>query len=245
VTQQPDAHASGVQAVVFDFYGTLGRATKWVSVDAVLSDHGIDLSEETRNVWWNQGIDGIDHAEHSGSRDDYVAWQRRRLLAMLAETDLHPGEYDVVVEKLQEGSAQRVLETYPETHEVLAALRARGVRLAVCSNWDWDLHEALGEVGLGDSFDVVVSSAWAGARKPHPRIFADTLEKLGTSAESVVFVGDTWGPDVVGPRSFGMRAVYLQRDGHWPDPTAPSDLTAQDVTLAPDLRTLVELVSTP
>jgi putative hydrolase of the HAD superfamily len=89
-----------------------------------------------------------------------------------------------------------------------------------------------------------VSSAWAGARKPHPRIFDDTLAKVGVAADAAVFVGDTWGPDVVGPMSMGMRAVYLRRDGHWPDPTAPNDPGGEGVTIAPDLGTLVGLVRT-
>ena len=122
------------------------------------------------------------------------------------------------------------------------ALRDQGLRLAICSNWDWDLTEAVDEVGLVDRVDVIVSSAWAGARKPHPRIFEHTLDKVGVAPGSVLFVGDTWGPDVVGPRGVGMTPVYLQREGHWPDDTAPADFASEDVTLAPDLHTLVTLV---
>ena len=58
----------------------------------------------------------------------------------------------------------------------------------------------------------------------------------------MLFVGDTWGPDVVGPRAAGMTPVYLQREGHWPDDTAPADVTGEDVALAPDLRTLLTMV---
>ena len=54
---------------------------------------------------------------------------------------------------------------------VLRDLRGRGVALAICSNWDWDLHEAIESAGLTGAVDVVVSSAWVGARKPHPRIY--------------------------------------------------------------------------
>src|SRR5215471_7346502 len=143
-----------VTAVLFDFYGTLAEATQWVS------------------------IDGIEHLEHSQSREHYVAWQRERILGMLAETDVHPGEYEVILEKLREGTETRVLEPYPEVHGVLDALRRRGVPLAVCSNWDWDLLHALEDVGVLGRVDVVVSSAWAGARKPHPRIFQEALQKL-------------------------------------------------------------------
>jgi len=235
-------HPIGVEAVLLDFYGTLARATQWLSVDVVLAEHGVELSAEVRDRFWNDGPDGIEHHEHSQSRDHYVAWRRERILAMLAETDLHPGEYEVILQKLQDGIATRVLEAYDESAEVLATLRDRGVRLAICSNWDWDLAEAIDEVGLTDAVDVVVSSAWAGARKPHPLIFEHTLAKVGADPATTLFVGDTWGPDVVGPRAAGMTPVYLRREGHWPDDTAPGSIDPDTVIVAPDLRALPDLL---
>ena len=52
-------------------------------------------------------MDGIEHLEHSRSRDHYVAWQRERILSMLSETDLHPGEYDEVLAREREVREQR------------------------------------------------------------------------------------------------------------------------------------------
>ena len=231
-----------ISAVLLDFYGTLARATQWVAVDVVLAEHGVELHEDTKNKWWNDGLDGVEHVEHSQSRNHYVEWQRQRLLAMLADTDLHPGEHELVMEKFRAGQETRVLEPYDEVVEVLAAARDAGMLLAICSNWDWDLAEAVDEAGLTDSVDVVVSSAWAGARKPHPRIFEHTLDKVGVAPEDVLFVGDTWAPDVVGPRQMGMTPLYLQRDGHWPDTTAPHDLTSEMVETAPDLRRVLDLL---
>ena len=161
---------------------------------------------------------------------------------MLAETDIHPGEYEAILEKLRAGASIRVLEAYPEVPDVLRELRSAGLRLAICSNWDWDLTEAVDEAGLTDLVDVQVSSAWVGARKPHPRIFDDTLARVGVDAADVVFVGDSWGPDVAGPREHGMRPVYVDRPGHWPDPTAPDDPAALGVPVVEDLRGVVEEV---
>ena len=61
-------------------------------------------------------------------------------------------------------------------------------------------------------------------------------------AEETVFVGDSWGPDVAGPRELGMTPVYLFRDGHWPDPTAPADPAGQGVIVVRDLRGVLDAV---
>ncbi len=227
-------------AVILDFYGTLARATTWISADEVLAEHGYALDPEHRAIYFADGLDGVEHDEHSRSRDHYLAWQRERTLAMLAASDVHPGEYETIIEKLRAGADQRVLEPYDEVPAVLAALRARGLRIVICSNWDWDLREAVAESGLTAAVDAMVSSAWVGARKPHPRIFAAAVAEAGVAPERAVFVGDTWGPDVVGPLEAGMTPLYLRRDGHWPDGTAPPDLGT--VAVAPDLRGITALL---
>jgi putative hydrolase of the HAD superfamily len=235
--------ASTSRTVIFDFYGTLARSTHWVSIPEVLGEHGIEVTDAAMRQYF-EGHDGVEHVEHSQSREHYLSWQRERMLAMLAETDVHPGEYDAIVEKLRAGSATRVLERYPEVLDVLDALRDREMRLAICSNWDWDLAEAIEESGLGGRFDVVVSSAWVGARKPHPRIFEATLTELDERPDGILFVGDTWIPDVEGPRSVGLRPAYLERDGHWPDPGAPADpaVRAASASCIPDLTGVLALV---
>ncbi len=232
------------RAVLFDFYGTLARDVAPFHINDVMSEHGYELPSHLSEIFWSGDIDGIEHGHASGSREDYVAWQQTRLLGMLAEADVHPGEYEVILAKLHAGRAARVLEPYADAAPVLAALRSRGLRLAICSNWDWDLEPAVAEAGFGDAVDVVVSSAWAGARKPHPRIFRSTLEQLGADPHGTVFVGDTWGPDVEGPRALGMTPVYLERDGHWPDTTAPAPdvVEASHVVRARDLNVLLELL---
>jgi putative hydrolase of the HAD superfamily len=238
----------GVRAVLLDFYGTLARDVAPVVIDDVMQEHGYVLPDHLREMWWNGDVDGIEHGDESLSREHYIEWQRSRLLSLLGEADVHPGEYDVILAKLQAGREGRVLEPYPEAAAVLTELRGRGLRLAVCSNWDWDLEPAVTEAGLRDLVDLLVSSAWAGARKPHPKIFHTTLEQLAVGAGEAVFVGDTWRPDVDGPRAVGITPVYLERDDHWPDATAPTNANRGDgdgadhVIRARDLNVLLELL---
>jgi putative hydrolase of the HAD superfamily len=232
-----------IRALIVDFYGTLARATTWISADDVLAEHGYTLDSQQRALYFADGLDGIEHDEHSQSRDHYVAWQRQRTLAMLAATDVHPGEHEAIVEKLRDGAEQRVLEPYDEVPAVLAEVRALGLPIVICSNWDWDLREAVAESGLTDAVDAMVSSAWVGARKPHPRIFTAAVAEAGVDPTEVLFVGDTWGPDVAGPLEVGFRPLYLRRDGHWPDSTAPAD--PGDIAVAPDLAAVLDLLDEP
>jgi putative hydrolase of the HAD superfamily len=161
---------------------------------------------------------------------------------MLHEADVHPGEHQKILDDLEAGRAARVLEAYDEVPGVLDDLRERGLGLVICSNWDWDLEPAIAEAGLAGRFDTVVSSAWAGARKPHPRIYRYLLEQAALDPHDVLFVGDTWAPDVEGPLAAGMRPAYLERDGHWPDATRPAETSAVPVARIRDLTGILPLL---
>jgi putative hydrolase of the HAD superfamily len=112
---------------------------------------------------------------------------------------------------------------FPEVPDALAALRARGLRLAVVSNFDGRLPGLLAALGLGALFDAVVYSSRAGAAKPAPAIFAAALAALGEAPDAVVHVGDGVEADVGGARAAGLRAVLVDRAGL--RPVAPADVT--------------------
>jgi putative hydrolase of the HAD superfamily len=150
---------------------------------------------------------------------------------------------DLLIERAREIGGHRHIAAYDETAEVLAALRSRGVTLAICSNWDWDLEEAIAAAGLTGTVDVTVSSAWIGARKPHRRMYDAVLDRLGIAAGDALFVGDTWTCDVEGPRAAGLVPLYLRRTHLGIDKTAPDDHHTQDVHRADDLRRVLDLLS--
>ncbi len=232
-----------MKTVILDFYGTLAEITTAVpSFEEHIRDLGYELPQDARRRWWNDGIDGTEHDEHSQSRDHYVAWQRARMRAILDECGVPASDHDLILARADELSGHRLIEAYPEAASVLAELRARGCTLAICSNWDWDLEEAIAGAGLDGSVDLVVSSAWVGARKPHPRIYTHTLERLGIGAADAIFVGDTWSCDVEGPLAMGLRPVYLRRAHFGPDNTAPEDAASDEIVRAGDLTVLLELI---
>jgi len=110
---------------------------------------------------------------------------------------------------------------YPEVPAALEALRRRGLRLVVVSNWDVSLHDQLAQDGLGRLMHGIVSSAELGAAKPAPPAFAHALTLAGVPAEEAVHVGDRVEEDVEGARGVGIDPVLVVREGGPPELEPP------------------------
>jgi putative hydrolase of the HAD superfamily len=229
-----------VRAVLFDFYGTLARAVAWGdSHEHVFARHGLQFDRERwGHNFVGESNDGDEHLEHSASREAYVAWEVDRLRRRVRNCGVGEDEVEALVADLHTAAKTYTLKAYDEVPDVLGALRNRGVTVAVCSNWDWDLDRAIASAGLEGRADVVVTSAQAGARKPHPRIFRHTLERCGAGPDEALFVGDSMYPDVEGPLAYGMGAVHVWRD----DMVGEAPPLPDGAVRVADLRAVLDLV---
>jgi putative hydrolase of the HAD superfamily len=132
------------------------------------------------------------------------------MYARLGGGDLPPEVLAGLVAHFGEDESWRV---YDDVFPTLAALREKGVRLVVVSNWDSTLPGLLERLALASSFDAVLVSAVFGASKPSPRVFHEALRLAGVEAEEAIHVGDSFDDDVVGARAAGIRAFLLDRKG--------------------------------
>jgi putative hydrolase of the HAD superfamily len=109
---------------------------------------------------------------------------------------------------------------YPRGIEALVGELAGEYRLAVVTNTHDTVlvPDHLEAMGLASQFEAVITSVEVGRRKPHPEIYSAALEALGVSASSVVFVGDTYGPDFLGPEQAGMTAFLIDPQHRTPVP---------------------------
>ncbi len=98
----------------------------------------------------------------------------------------------------------------PGMTELVGTLAAR-FRLAVVSNTHQrDLvPDHLAAMGIAHHMDAVITSVDVGWRKPHPSIYAVALRRLGITAASAVFVGDSYGADYAGPAAAGMTSFLI------------------------------------
>ena len=95
---------------------------------------------------------------------------------------------------------------------VLEDLSARGLALAVISNWDSHLPHLLDSLRLAPFFRVVSVSAIEATGKPSPEIFRRTCLRLGVSPAEALHIGDSPVDDVAGAEAAGLSALLLDRE---------------------------------
>jgi putative hydrolase of the HAD superfamily len=223
-----------VKAVIFDFYGTLARfADSSISnYETVFAAHGYQPERAILDSYFSR-YDGVEHGVHSVSEEAYESWVRLRLRDLSNACGVPDSSVDDLIDALR-ASDQGAMVPYAESAPTLESLRSMGLSVGVCSNWGWELNAFLDEVGLLALVDVGVTSARAGARKPHPDIYGASLRALEVDPAEVVFVGDSWEPDVRGPRRMGMTAIHVwreeERQGMKAPPLQPGDHRVGDLS---------------
>ena len=152
---------------------------------------------------------------------------RRALEGLGVDGALLPG----AAERLSDAHMQHLasMTVLPAIHSELLADLARRYRLGVVSNFDHALtaHRILAMHGVAHFFDAVLISDEFGRRKPHPQIFAATLQALRTPADRALFVGDSLHDDVVGAHAAGLLAVWINAKSEVP----PADGPTPDYTI--------------
>lgn len=200
---------TGIRACVFDAYGTLFDVNSAAerAKDALggvwqpLSD--LWRAKQLQYTWlrslmgrhvdfWEVTGDALDFAMASMEIDDPDL--RARLMGLYLE-----------------------LKSYPEVRDVLANLRAAGMKLAILSNGaPTMLAAAVLNSGLSEAFDAVLSVEDARIFKPHPSVYAIATHRLGLEPRHVCFLSsNAW--DAHGAKAFGFRVLWCNRFGQPPE----------------------------
>lgn len=96
---------------------------------------------------------------------------------------------------------------FPGAVEVLETLRARGVRLGVCTNKRAHLSKALiAALKLDGLLDAVVGRDAATKSKPHPEHLTETIKLAGGDVARAIMVGDT-AVDIATARAAGVPVI--------------------------------------
>jgi 2-haloalkanoic acid dehalogenase type II len=205
-----------IRAVLLDALGTLVRLEPPAPRLRVQLSRlaGVEVSEEQAERGFRAEI--AYYLQHHGEGRDPASLDclRDRCARVLAGELGLAGVDHTAVRAAMLGSLE--FTAFPDAADALRELRERGLRLVVASNWDCSLSEVLERAGLRSLVDGVVSSAVAGAPKPHPAVFEQALRLAGATPEEALHVGDSVENDVEGARAAGVPALLLVREGDAP-----------------------------
>ncbi len=111
----------------------------------------------------------------------------------------------------------------PTTHMQLIARTRAHYRTALVSNFDHGptARRVLQNGGVTEYFEHIVISAEHGWRKPHCKIFLDTLAQLNVIPAHALFVGDSPQDDLVGAGQVGMDCAWVNPSGAKPPDGCP------------------------
>jgi len=205
------------RAVLFDAVGTLIRLHEPVGDTYARFAHqaGVEIAAARLQAAFADALQRAPQMVFPGLPPAAVAarereWWRNLVSAVFAAAGPMErfGAFDAVFAQLWEyyaGAAAWAVT--PGAVELLQALRARGLRTGMVSNFDHRLPALLDALGLAALLEVVVLPADAGAAKPDPRIFAVALARLGVRAAAAVYGGDDADDDIAGAERAGLRAV--------------------------------------
>lgn len=187
------------RAVIFDLDGTLLDTLDDLadSMNTVLRDHGLPPHPvDSYRRFVGDGVTNL-------------------VLRALPETararaDREPAWLRALVEAMRSEYGRRwsgKTRPYPGVPELLAALRGRGIRLAVLSNKPHDFCGTITDHFLGrHTFDRVLGARAGVPHKPDPAGVLEILKAFGLPATAVLYVGDS-STDMDTARAAGLVAV--------------------------------------
>jgi putative hydrolase of the HAD superfamily len=129
-----------------------------------------------------------------------------------------------LIDAIDEPYTDAVLKVMPflveGAAEVIREMKERKFKVALISNTGRtpgkSMRKVMSEFSILDLFDTVTFSNESGYLKPHPKIFEETLSRLGSRPENAVHIGDHAVLDVLGAKNAGMRSIlvtkYAQQD---------------------------------
>jgi putative hydrolase of the HAD superfamily len=203
------------RAVLLDALGTLVDLDDPVgNLTVALADRGLDVPPQEVGVALRAEI--AYYREHHDEAVDEPSLERLRdRCAEVFRAGLSGPARDSDPARLREALLAGLrFRAFDEVPGVLRALRERGTRLVVVSNWDVSLHGVLRDTGLAGLLEGVLTSAEERISKPDPRIFERALALAGdVPPEETWHVGDDLVADVGGATAAGITPVLVDRDG--------------------------------
>lgn len=182
------------QTAVFDLDGTLLDTLEdlWRATNTALERHSLPLrTRDEVRLFVGNGVEMlIRRAVPAGTDEETI-------LAVLADFKT---TYAAICEDHT--------KPYDGILDMLAALRERGIRVAVVSNKFDAATKKLCKKYFGDLVEVAIGERAGVRKKPAPDTVHEALKELGVTAEGAVYIGDS-DVDIRTAENCGMECISV------------------------------------
>lgn len=219
-----------MKAIIFDAFGTLFKVTSGGSARTIIN-----------NIITNGGI--VDEKEFL---EEWKAYYKKHTIGdcdFMTERDIFISRiqmyYDrYCIDRSAENDAASLLaraferEAYPEVKVVIENLMEK-YQVFIGSNTDNDVLESV--IRKNDiKVHKIYTSETLKCYKPNPQFYKSILDENGLSPQEVMFVGDSITDDILGPKTIGIKTIWIDRNGIGGD-------SGQDYTIS-DLGELIQYI---
>lgn len=104
----------------------------------------------------------------------------------------------------------------PYVFDTMKKLKEQNVRIGIGTNMTANIQfKKIDRLGLAPYVDFIVTSAECVFDKPDPRFFALCVEKAQCAPEEIIFTGDNYKFDVLGPSRCGIHGIWYDPERKW------------------------------
>jgi 2-haloacid dehalogenase len=192
---------AGVQAFVFDAYGTLFDVHSVVTALRAVTPEAEAISRQWRakqlEYSWLRSLMGR-YADFWTVTEEALRFALKRFTV-----EVTPSQHRALLQ------AYLQLSAYPESLSTLEALAPRPC-LILSNGTPRMLEAAVESSGLAGRFTHLLSADHVGVYKPDPRVYGLVPEAIGLAKEAVVFVSSN-AFDVMGAKAYGFQVAWVNR----------------------------------
>jgi HAD superfamily hydrolase (TIGR01549 family) len=223
-----------VKAVITDYIGTLTNARSY-NLDASMNKLHAALTDVGFKTGKQKFLDAYAKAHEKYRLIRYgelrevtnAIWLSEALSSLGLKVDVEDHRMKEALNVFFQDYID-TLELRPCAKELLTKI-AETCKLGLISNFTYApvVYCSLRKLGISNFFNVIVVSGENGKRKPHQKIFQDTLQRLKVNADETVYIGDSPTEDIKGAKAAGLKTIFvssqfysfteLQKSGQNPD----------------------------
>ena len=227
---------SAITTVIFDMFNTIaqdGHDLWRETFAAIIEEQQLDTTPEELRHAWDYGA-GNFRDRRTAPGAPFISYLDGWAHAFsIAFTELNvEGDGMAASQRSIDDLGTRPL--FPEAPEALTILEQTR-QLAVISNAD-DAYLTPVAARIPADLKAVISSEGVGCYKPDRRLFEAAIAELGVEPSECAYVGDRQFEDVMGARTVGMKAIWINRFRHETNPDLPTpDAEIHDLMELPDV----------